>query len=177
MIGEKLLGSWTRFVVIIWFFVVLIISQSYTASLASMLTVKRMQPTFADVKEIQRNGHFVGYQSNSFVKDFLIKQLNFSESKLKNYSTPEDYAEALSLGIHNGGVAAIFDEIPYIKLFLAKFCSKFQMVGPTYKTDGFGFVSLLSSSNYAHIFVYYSFIHRLKKKGRFIKQRTGYHYN
>ncbi|KAM4125791.1 hypothetical protein ACJW30_01G339700 [Castanea mollissima] len=76
---------------------------------------------------------------DSFVKGLLIKQLDFPESKLKPYVTPEEYHEALSRGTHNGGVAAIFDEIPYIKLFLAKFCSRYTMVGPTYKTDGFGF--------------------------------------
>jgi len=68
--------------------------------------------------------------------------LNFDETKLKAYNTPEEYNEALSNGSHNGGVAAIFDEIPFIKLFLAKYCSKYTMVGPTYKTGGFGFVSL-----------------------------------
>jgi ionotropic glutamate receptor len=60
---------------------------------------------------------------------------------LKAYNTPEEYNEALSRGSHNGGVEAIFDEIPFIKLFLAKYCSKYTMVGPTYKTGGFGFVS------------------------------------
>uniref|UniRef100_A0A2N9INE9 Ionotropic glutamate receptor C-terminal domain-containing protein n=1 Tax=Fagus sylvatica TaxID=28930 RepID=A0A2N9INE9_FAGSY len=64
---------------------------------------------------------------------------SFDESKLKSYNTPEEYHEALLNGIHNGGVAAIFDEIPYIKLFLAKYCTRYTMVGPTYKTDGFGF--------------------------------------
>nr|POE85277.1 glutamate receptor 2.1 [Quercus suber] len=76
---------------------------------------------------------------DSFVKGLLIKQLDFPESKLKPYVTLEEYHEALSKGTHNGGVAAIFDEIPYIKLFLAKFCSRYTVVGPTYKTDGFGF--------------------------------------
>lgn len=142
---EKVVNNWTRFVLIIWIFVVLIISQSYTASLASMLTVKRLQPTFVDVKEIRKNGYFVGHQKNSFVKDFLVKQLNFNDNMLREYSTPEEYHDALSNGIHNGGVAAILAEIPYIKLFLAKYCSKFQMVGPTYKTDGFGFAFPLGS--------------------------------
>uniref|UniRef100_A0A2N9IK22 Glutamate receptor n=1 Tax=Fagus sylvatica TaxID=28930 RepID=A0A2N9IK22_FAGSY len=64
---------------------------------------------------------------------------SFDESKLKPYETPEEYHEALLNGTHNGGVAAIFDEIPYIKFFLAKYCSRYTMVGPTYKTDGFGF--------------------------------------
>jgi ionotropic glutamate receptor len=118
--------------------VVLILTQSYAASLTSMLTVQRLQPTFVDVEEIKTRGYFVGYQKDSFVKDLLTKQLNFHESKLKAYITPEEYDEALS----TERVAAIFDEIPYIKLFLANRCSKYTMVGPTYKTDGFGFVSL-----------------------------------
>ncbi|KAF9662668.1 hypothetical protein SADUNF_Sadunf18G0078200 [Salix dunnii] len=142
---EKVVNNWTRFVLIIWIFVVLIISQSYTASLASMLTVKRLQPTFVDVKEIRKNGYFVGHQKNSFVKDFLVKNLKLNASLLKGYDTPEEYHDALSIGIRNGGVAAIFDEIPYVKLFLAKHCNKFQMIGPTYKTDGFGFAFPLQS--------------------------------
>ncbi|KAL0323996.1 UNVERIFIED_CONTAM: Glutamate receptor 2.7 [Sesamum calycinum] len=40
----------------------------------------------------------------------------------------------------NGGIAAAFDETPYIKMFLAKYCSEYTMVGPMYKTAGFGFV-------------------------------------
>ena len=142
LVGEKVVNNWSRFVLIIWIFVVLILTQSYTASLTSILTVQRLQPTFVDIKEIKNNGYFVGYQNHSFVEGLLIKQLDFHESQLKPYSTPEEYHEALSKGTHNGGVAAIFDEIPYIKIFLAKYCSRYTMVGPTYKTDGFGFVSL-----------------------------------
>ncbi|KAK0599476.1 hypothetical protein LWI29_005653 [Acer saccharum] len=133
---EKVVNNWSRFVLIIWVFVVLILTQSYTASLTSMLTVQRLKPRFADVKEIQDHDYFVGYQKNSFVKELLTKQLNFDESKLKP-CTEEEYHQALS----NGTVAAIFDEIPYIKLFLGKAnnCSKYMMIGPTYRTDGFGF--------------------------------------
>ncbi|KAJ6993958.1 glutamate receptor 2.8-like [Populus alba x Populus x berolinensis] len=140
---ERPENNLTRFVLIIWMFVVLIISQSYTASLASMLTVQRMHPAFVDVAEIKRNNYFVGHQKDSFVKDFIKKEFNFSDTMLKEYTTPEDYHEALSRGSHNGGVAAIFDEIPYVRRFLEdkSRCSKFQMVGPTYQTDGFGFVS------------------------------------
>ena len=149
-IGEKVINNWSRFVLIIWIFVVLILTQSYTASLTSMLTVQRLQPTFVDVKEIKKNGYFVGYQKNSFVKGILIKQLGFHESKLKPYETHEEYHEALSNGTHYGGVAAIFDEIPYLKLFLAKYCSKYTMVGPIYKTDGLGFVSLSPLLPHSH---------------------------
>ncbi|KAK3204599.1 hypothetical protein Dsin_018645 [Dipteronia sinensis] len=134
---ERVVNNWSRFVLIIWVFVVLILTQSYTASLTSMLTVQRFKPRFADVKEIHGHDYFVGYQKDSFVKELLTKQLNFDESKLKPYSTEEEYHQALS----NGTVAAIFDEIPYIKLFLGKAnnCSKYMMIGPTYRTDGFGF--------------------------------------
>lgn len=137
--GERVVNNLSRFVLIIWVFVVLILTQSYTASLTSLLTVQRLQPSFTDVKEIQKDGYFVGYQTNSFVKDLLTKQLNFNETRLKNYTTSKDYHDALS----NGEVAAIFDEIPYIKIFLANYCSRYMVVGPTYRTDGFGFVSTL----------------------------------
>uniref|UniRef100_A0A2N9IPG2 Ionotropic glutamate receptor C-terminal domain-containing protein n=1 Tax=Fagus sylvatica TaxID=28930 RepID=A0A2N9IPG2_FAGSY len=111
----------------------------FSFSTLAFAHIQRLQPSFVDVKEIKNNGYFVGYQNASFVKGLLIKQLGFNESKLKPYNTPEEYHEALLNGTHNGGVAAIFDEIPYIKLFLAKYCTRYTMVGPTYKTDGFGF--------------------------------------
>lgn len=140
-VGERVMNSWSKLVLIIWLFVVLILKQSYTASLASMLTVQQLKPAFVDVTEIKRNGYFVGYHKGSFVRGLLIKQLNIDPSKLKPYSTPEQYHEALSSGSENGGVAAIFDEIPYIRIFLAMYGSKYTMAGPVYKTDGFGFVS------------------------------------
>jgi ionotropic glutamate receptor len=107
-----------------------------------MLTVQKLKPEFVDVREIKMNGYFVGYHEDSFVRELLVKQLNINESRLKPYRTPEEYHEALLKGSHNGGVATIFDEIPYIKLFLSKYGSRYAMVGPIYKTDGFGFVSL-----------------------------------
>lgn len=122
---------------------VLILTQSYTASLASMLTVQKLQPAFTDIKEIQRNGYKVGYQNSSFIKGFLMEYLGFDETKLVPLKTIQDYQDALSKGNKNGGVAAILDEVPYLKLFLGKNCSKYTMVGPTYKTDGFGFVSYI----------------------------------
>ncbi|CAL5038465.1 unnamed protein product [Urochloa decumbens] len=136
---EKLESNLSRFVVIIWVFVVLILTSSYTASLTSMLTVQQLEPMVTDVKELIRRGDYVGYQEGSFMPSEL-KKMNFDESKLRVYSTPEQYAEALSKGSSNGGVAAIFDEIPYLKLFLSQYCDGYAMVGPIYKDAGFGFV-------------------------------------
>ncbi|PKI63602.1 hypothetical protein CRG98_015985 [Punica granatum] len=105
----------------------------------------RLQPKFVDVHDLVRNRHYVGYQS-SFVKELLIREMNFDESRLRSYSSPEKYHKALMKGSGNGGVDAIFDETPYLKLFLAKYCDKYTIIGPTYKTDGFAFVSSTSLS-------------------------------
>ncbi|XP_057511115.1 glutamate receptor 2.3-like [Actinidia eriantha] len=141
---EKVLSNLARFVVIVWCFVVLILTQSYTASLTSMLTVQQLQPTVTDVNELIKNGEYVGYQEGSFVLG-LLQQMKFDESKLKVYTSPEECDDLLTKGSGNGGIAAAFDEIPYMKLFLSKHCSKYTMVAPTYKTDGFGFVFPINS--------------------------------
>ncbi|XP_064938921.1 glutamate receptor 2.1-like [Musa acuminata AAA Group] len=136
---EKLENLLSRIVVIIWVFVVLILTSSYTASLTSMLTVQQLQPTVTDLHELQNNGEYVGYPVNSFVKGLLM-QLNFDEKRMRGYSYSNEYVEALKKGSHSGGVAAIVHEIPYIKQFLSKYCKGYTMVGPIYKTAGFGFV-------------------------------------
>ncbi|KAI3814872.1 hypothetical protein L1987_14519 [Smallanthus sonchifolius] len=135
---EKMISNLSRFVVIVWVFVVLVLTSSYNASLTSMLTVQQLRPSYTDIKEIKRNGESVGYQEGSFVKDKL-KEMGFSEDRLKNYSTFEQYDNALKLGSRKGGVSAIMDELPYIRVFLAKYCNKYTTTGPTYKTAGFGF--------------------------------------
>ncbi|CAA2965933.1 glutamate receptor -like [Olea europaea subsp. europaea] len=132
---EKVVNNLSRFVVIVWVFVVLVLTSSYTASLTSMLTVQQLQPSIYD---LIKNGEYVGYHSGSFIPGLLM-DLKFDSSKFRNYSTYEEYNEALSRGSRNGGVAAIVDELPYIRPFLAKHCSKYAIVGPTYKAAGFGF--------------------------------------
>ncbi|XP_071689160.1 glutamate receptor 2.7-like [Rutidosis leptorrhynchoides] len=135
---EKVMSNLSIFVVIVWVFVVLVLTSSYTASLTSMLTVQQLRPTYTDIKVIMRNGESVGYQDGSFVKEMLIN-MGFDDSKVKNYSTFEQYDEALQKGSKNGGVSAIMDELPYNRVFLAKYCTNYTMTGPIYKSAGFGF--------------------------------------
>ena len=135
------MSNLTRFGVIIWFFVVLILTQSCTATLTSMLTVQQLKPTITDINEPIKNGECVDYQKGSFVYEFL-KWMKFDETKLVIYESPEELDELFSNRSSDGGIAAAFEEIPYMKLFLAKYCSKYTAVQPTYKFDGFGFVSL-----------------------------------
>ncbi|KAJ7958448.1 Glutamate receptor [Quillaja saponaria] len=127
-----------RFVVIIWVFVVLILTQSYTASLTSFLTVQQLRPTFSNVDDLLRNGAVVGYQRGSFTRE-ILRQIGFADFQLKAYDSPEECDHLLTLGTGNGGIAAAFDEMPYIDLFQASYCSKYTTMGPTIKTNGFGF--------------------------------------
>ena len=140
-----MVSNFARFVVIVWVFVVLILTQSYTASLASLLTVQKLQPTVTNVNQLIKSGEYVGYQKNSYIFE-ILKEMNFDETKLKQYKSMEECDELLSKGSANGGIAAAIDEIPYMKLFLVNYCSKYTMLESIYKTNGFGFVSSLSLS-------------------------------
>ncbi|XP_076955163.1 glutamate receptor 2.8-like [Bidens hawaiensis] len=130
---EKMISNLSRFVVVVWVFVVLVLQSSYTASLTSILTVEQLQPDFTDIHDLMRKGDNVGYKEGSFVKQ-MLRDMGFQDTKLIGYSMNE-YDAALS----SGNVSAIFDELPYLKLFLSTRCNKYIMVGPTYKTAGFGF--------------------------------------
>ncbi|XP_062019357.1 glutamate receptor 2.7-like isoform X1 [Rosa rugosa] len=136
---ENVISNLTRFVMIIWVFVVLILTQTYTANLASLLTVQQLKPTVVDIKDLLRKGDNVGYSKNAYVYG-LLKEVGFNDSNLKGFRTMEALDEALSKGSANGGIAAFVDETPTMKLFLAKYCSKYTMIGPIFKTEGFGFV-------------------------------------
>ncbi|KAM0892238.1 hypothetical protein ACQ4PT_025878 [Festuca glaucescens] len=100
-----------------------------------------------DLDQLQRDGDFIGYQDDSFVRSFLIAHHNISESKLMKYTTKQEYAAALRKGSKNGGVSAIVDEIPYLTSFLSDTRNKneFMMLGCIYKTPGFGFAFRLGS--------------------------------
>ena len=125
----------------IWLFFILVLKSCYTASLTSMLTVQQLQPTVTNVDELLKTGQSVGYGRGSYIKG-VLEDLGFDKSKIKPY-TLEDFHSALSKGSKSGDSAAFVSEIPYIKLFLAEHCKGYTMVGPIYKTAGFGYVSLI----------------------------------
>ncbi|KAK2658040.1 hypothetical protein Ddye_011092 [Dipteronia dyeriana] len=134
---ERLLSNWSKLVVIIWMFVVLILGSSYTATLTSMLTVQQIQLGSKD---------YIGFHS------FLgttTSNINFEDSKLKEYYSPKEFADALLKGSKNGGVSAIVDEIPYIKIFLSHYPAHYTTVVPnnSSSTSGFGFDSSSSSTS------------------------------
>ncbi|XXG58316.1 hypothetical protein AAC387_Pa04g0656 [Persea americana] len=136
---ETLKSNYSRLIVNLWIFGVFLFVTSYASILQSMLTSNNDQPIVTSIEQLITNGDYVGYQKESFVYD-LLKQMGFQEQKLKAYSSIEEYEIALSRGSHRNGVSAIIDEIPYVKLFLAKYANRYMMVGPTINPSGFGFL-------------------------------------
>ncbi|CAB4265951.1 unnamed protein product [Prunus armeniaca] len=136
---ERVVSNLARFVVILWCFVVLILTQSYTASLTSLLTVQQLQPTVTDVNLLIKNRNNVAYQRGSFVYG-ILKQVGFQDENLKTFNSAEELNQLFHNGSRKYGISSAFDETPYMKLFLARYCSKFTMIPPTFKADGFGFV-------------------------------------
>ncbi|KAJ6295296.1 hypothetical protein OIU78_023338 [Salix suchowensis] len=133
---ERVVSNLSRVVVIIWCFAVLILTQSYAASLSSLLTIQQLK--VADVNELIKKGEYVGYQSD-FIRRTLL-DLGFDRSKILAYNSAEECHELLSKGSGNGGIAAAFEEEPYMKVFLSKYCPKYTIIDALFKTGGFGFV-------------------------------------
>ncbi|KAK4419736.1 Glutamate receptor 1.2 [Sesamum alatum] len=128
---EKLQSNVSRFVVGVWLFVVLILTSSYIANLSSLLTVAQIKLAKSD---------YIGYTADSLVGGIMVKNnLNFTDNRLKSYQSPEEYDAALRYGSKRGGVSAIIDEVPYIKVFLARYPHDYTMIKSSLTTGGFGF--------------------------------------
>lgn len=121
---------------VVWLFMALIITQTYTANLASMLTVQQLEPTITDVDALRQSNAMVGYCKGSFVSAYLREVLGIHN--IKQFDSVEEYAEALKSEV----IAAAFIEAPLAKIFLRKYCKVFMEAGPTFKVGGFGFVML-----------------------------------
>ena len=137
------MNNLARLVVVIWIFVVLILTQCYAASLTSFLTIQQLRPPNTDsvLSELVKSGESVAYQSGIVYAP--LKELGFSDSQLRRYLKLEDAREMML----KGEVAAIIDEVPYNKLFLAKYCSNYgyyDVVDKRLKAEGFAFVSSLT---------------------------------
>ncbi|GKU99350.1 hypothetical protein SLEP1_g12214 [Rubroshorea leprosula] len=139
---ERVLSNPARIVVVIWCIVVFILTQSYAASLTSLLTVEQLQLTVSDINEMLRKGENVGCQNGSFVQEIVQDYLKFDPSQMKIYNSIEDLNQLFTKGSANGGISVAIDEIPYMQLFLAQHCKEkyTTLTGPNFKTGGFGFV-------------------------------------
>lgn len=148
--GDKLHSNLSRMAVAVWLFVALVITQSYTASLASMLTAQRLEPAITSIEMLRNMNATVGYCNGSFINYYLKDVLGFKSVKINSYTSTSQYAEALN----SGEIAAIFLEVPAAKVFLAQYCKSFIRTGETFKVGGFGFVSPLVPNSSPYILMF-----------------------
>ncbi|CAN8221470.1 unnamed protein product [Cochlearia groenlandica] len=140
---ERVWSFGARLLVIAWYFLVLILTQSYTASLASLLTSQQLNPTITSMRSLLERRQPVGYQRRSFTLGKLT-EAGFSQSNLIPFDGSEDLDELLRKGPEQGGISGAFLEIPYLRLFLGQYCT-YKMVEDSFNVDGFGFVFPIGS--------------------------------
>ncbi|KAK1428539.1 hypothetical protein QVD17_17375 [Tagetes erecta] len=126
--GTELSSNLSRLLVMVWLFIVLIMVACFGAALSSMLTVQQIRLT--------QSGLDIGYHAGSFIDESLVNKSKLNDPDFKPYGSLAEYAKALN---KKGGVVAIMDEFPYIKLFLAKYGSNYSLISYKPTTNGFGF--------------------------------------
>lgn len=135
---EDTVSTLGRMVMMVWLFLLLVITSSYTASLTSILTVQQLKSSITGIDSLISTNWPIGYQVGSFAQSYLIDNLNVHKSRLVSLGSPEEYEDALRKGLKHGGVAAIVDELPYIELFLMN-RDDFRIVGQPFTKSGWGF--------------------------------------
>ncbi|XP_059439979.1 glutamate receptor 2.9-like [Corylus avellana] len=133
---EKIYSNLSRLVIVLWLFVVLVLTSSYTASLSSMLTVQRLQPHVTDVEWLKKNNLKVGCDGDSFVRTYLNNVLHFKTDNILNVTSEYSYTGEFE----SNNISAAFLELPYEKVFLNKYCNGFIGTRPTTRFGGLGFV-------------------------------------
>ncbi|XP_071726888.1 glutamate receptor 2.8-like [Rutidosis leptorrhynchoides] len=125
----KIVNRNSKVVLVIWLSMIFIVVQIFTASLSSWLTLDQLRPKLPSGYEN------VGYQNGSFLKDFIMNKYKSNGMNLVPLKSVKEYKTALS----TGRVTAVFDELPYIELFLAKYGSNYVKFGPINQESGITF--------------------------------------
>ena len=131
--GQIIISNLSRFVIIIWIFVVFILQASYTANLTSMLTVQRLT---SNINELLNSKGKIAYLADPF-KDILLR-MQFDESRLISFKLPYSFGEPL---MWNHSIDAIVGETLYLEVVRSKYCDNLKIIHLPYRTSGFGFVS------------------------------------
>ncbi|KAK3031874.1 hypothetical protein RJ639_035644 [Escallonia herrerae] len=135
---EATVSTLGRMVMLVWLFLLMVITSSYTASLTSILTIQQLSSPITGIETLIASDLPIGYQVGSFAYDYLAESLYIPRSRLISLRSPEEYDTALRQGPKNGGVGAIVDELPYVELFLSKY-TDFGIVGQPFRKSGWGF--------------------------------------
>ncbi|KAL6136881.1 hypothetical protein ACLB2K_062176 [Fragaria x ananassa] len=127
-----------RIVMVIWLFLLMVITSSYTANLTSILTVQQLSSPITGIDSLIASNLPIGYQVGSFSYNYLTETLYIPSSRLVPLGSPAEYERALRQGPDNGGVGAVIDELMYIELFLSRL-TDFGIIGQTFTRSGWGF--------------------------------------
>ncbi|CAL9015589.1 unnamed protein product [Prunus brigantina] len=133
---EKIYSNLTRLVVVVWLFVVLILTSSYTANLSSMLTIQRLKPNVTDIEILKRTNSKIGCDGDSFVIEYLQTVLEFKIENIVKVSSEYDYPEEFK----SKTISAAFLELPYAQVFMNEFCEGYTSTEPTYRFGGLSFI-------------------------------------
>lgn len=124
-------GSYhTKIVLLSWFLLVQVLLSSFTASLSSILVNEKLNADDDNMK--------VGYNPQSFVRDYLQSNFNYKTENLVQIGTRDEY----SLAFENKTINAAHLELPYLRVFLSKH-RDYVIHGESRTLGGFGFVSRL----------------------------------
>ncbi|XVF43386.1 hypothetical protein PTKIN_Ptkin02bG0036300 [Pterospermum kingtungense] len=135
---EETVSTHGRIVMVVWLFLLMVITSSYTANLTSILTVQQLSSPITGIDSLISSSWPIGYQVGSFAYGYLSQTLNIHKSRLVELHTPEEYESSLRRGPDNGGVGAIVDELPYVELFLSN-RTDFGIIGQPFTKSGWGF--------------------------------------
>ncbi|KAJ9690595.1 hypothetical protein PVL29_012979 [Vitis rotundifolia] len=127
----------TRIVIVVWLFVVFVLTSSYTASLSSMLTARRFEPNVTDVEWLKATKSVVGCDGDSFLRKYLENEIKFTAADIKNISNQYQYPGEFQ----SGNISAAFLELPHAKVFTNQFCKNYTATQPLNRFGGFAFCS------------------------------------
>ncbi|CBI33359.3 unnamed protein product, partial [Vitis vinifera] len=132
---EAIHSNITRVVIVVWLFVVFVLTSSYTASLSSILTVRRLESNVTDVEWLKATKSVVGCDGDSFVRKYLENVIKFKGADIKNISNQYQYPGEFQ----SGNISAAFLELPYAKVFINQFCKNYTANQPLNRFGGLGF--------------------------------------
>ncbi|KAJ8765253.1 hypothetical protein K2173_011933 [Erythroxylum novogranatense] len=133
--GSKLRSNLSRMAILVWLFWALVITQTYTANLSSILTVPQLEPTVDSIESLQSNNAVIGHFKISYVANYLEDVYKFNPKNIRNYTSPEDCIKDL----RNKEIAAVFVAKPWAKILMARYCRGFTIAKPSVKIGGFAF--------------------------------------
>lgn len=127
--------------IIVWLFVMLILTQVYTNMITTMLRSSQQgEPSISNVDSLRHTNAAIGCDGQSQTIWHLVKVLGFKRRNIRTIASMNDYEEALS----SGRIKTAFLLTPYAKVFLAKHCAHFTEIKSThpFNLGGFGFVMI-----------------------------------